>query len=59
MELRICPGIAKLYRLAFIDTDGSFLTISEHDDADGAVDAKRSMEQDMAEAARKVATVRA
>lgn len=59
MELRICSGIEKLYRLAFLDTDGTFLTLSEHDDADSAVAAKRAMEREMAEAAHLVAAVAA
>lgn len=44
MELRICPGLTRVYRLALIDADDSFTTLSEHDDADSAVAAKRAAE---------------
>lgn len=40
MELRICPGIEKLYRLALVDGD-EFSTLSEHDTPDEAVAAKQ------------------
>jgi hypothetical protein len=40
MELRICPGINKLYRLALVEGDDSFTTLSEHDTPAQAVMAK-------------------
>jgi hypothetical protein len=39
MELRICPGIRRVYRLALVDGD-NFTTLSEHDTAAEAINAR-------------------
>ena len=39
MELRICPGIGRMYRLALIDGD-EFTALSEHDTPEEACAAK-------------------
>lgn len=31
MELRICPGNHQLYRVALVEADDTFTTLSEHD----------------------------
>lgn len=40
MELRICPGIEKMYRLALVEADDSFSTLSEHDTPAQAIAAR-------------------
>ncbi|MNT62016.1 hypothetical protein D3C72_1997030 [compost metagenome] len=39
MELRICPGIEKLYRLALVEGD-DFTVLSEHDCEAEAINAR-------------------
>lgn len=58
MELRICPGIAKPYRLALVE-GGDFTTLSEHDSMDDAVFAMKSLERSRLDAAKALARVRA
>jgi hypothetical protein len=55
LELRICPGLTSLYRLALIDADDSFTTLSEHDDADSAIAAKRAAERASGDASDRLA----
>lgn len=57
MELRICPGIRRIYRLALVEDDGGFFTLSEHDDMDDAVFAMKSLERSCADAAKALARV--
>jgi hypothetical protein len=52
MELRICAGINKVYRLAIV-TEGDFDTVSEHDSACEAMAARRQA-RDAADAALKL-----
>lgn len=40
MEVIICPGFTKLYRVALVDDAGSFQALSEHDDPYRATAAK-------------------
>lgn len=40
MELRICPGWNKLYRLALVGPGERFEALSEHDTPEAAVSAK-------------------
>lgn len=57
MELRITPGIEKMYRLALVEVDGAFFTLSEHDSSEDAIFARNSLERactDAAEAIRRV-----
>lgn len=50
MELRICPGIQKLYRLALVEED-DFTVLSEHDSLESAAQAKREAEAAASKAA--------
>lgn len=59
MELRITPGLNRLYRLALVEDDGGFFTLSEHDGMDDAIFAMKSLERSCADAARVLARVRA
>ena len=59
MQLQITPGIRKLYRLALVEDDGGFFTLSEHDDMDDAVFAMKSLERSCLDAAKALARVRA
>lgn len=45
MELRIAPGLTSPYRLALVEQDDTFTTLSEHDTPDAAVAAKRRAER--------------
>lgn len=40
MEVVICPGFNKLYRVALVDGAGSFQVLSEHDAPEQALAAK-------------------
>lgn len=40
MEVIICPGFNKLYRVALVDDAGSFEALSEHDTPEHAMAAK-------------------
>lgn len=51
MELRISPGIARLYRVALVEADGGFVTLSEHDSMDDAIFAMKSLERACTDAA--------
>lgn len=59
MELRITPGTNRLFRLALVEDDGGFFTLSEHDSMDDAVFAMKSLERACLDAARALARVRA
>lgn len=59
MELRITPGINRLYRLALVEADGGFVTLSEHDRMDDAIFAMKSLERACLDAARALARVKA
>lgn len=59
MEFRICPGLTKVFRLALVEDDGGFFTLSEHDSMDDAVFAMKSLERSCLDAAKALARVRA
>lgn len=59
MQLQITPGIRNLYRLAMVEDDGGFFTLSEHDSMDDAVFAMKSLERSCLDAAKALARVRA
>lgn len=55
MELRICPGWNKLYRLALVGPGDSFDTLSEHDTPEDAVAAKLLAQAAMDDASHQLA----
>lgn len=59
MELRITAGIRKVFRLALVEDDGGFVTLSEHDNSDDAVFAMKSLERACADAAQALQRVTA
>lgn len=58
MELRISPGINRRYRLALVE-EGSFETLSEHDDFDEALAAMKATERACSAAARRLQRITA
>lgn len=59
MELRITPGIRKLFRLALVEDDGGFFTLSEHDSMDDAIFAMKSLERACTDAAASLQRITA
>ncbi len=59
MELRIAPGIHRMYRLALVEADDSFTTLSEHDTPEQVCDAKLRAEMASDLAAMQLARIAA
>lgn len=58
LELRISPGIHRRYRVALVE-EGSFETLSEHDEFDDALAAMKATERACAAAARRLQRITA
>lgn len=42
MEVIVCPGAEKLYAVALVEMDGSFVRLSEHNTPDEAITARNA-----------------
>ena len=59
MKFIIAPGIHKLFRLALVEDNGEFITLSEHDNSDDAVFAMKSLERACSDAAQNLRRISA
>jgi len=59
MQFRITPGIHKLFRLALVEDNGEFITLSEHDNSDDAVFAMKNLDRACSDAAHSLRRISA